>query len=131
MSPEEMMRFRNWAVIGVRQDAEQYAYRIYRILKENGYNAYPVNPRSESIDGNRCYASVLDIPYEIDAADMVVNPVTGAGLLDGMKEKNIKYLWLQPGTYNDSFIAKAEAMGFIYVRDCILARLIQGNKGES
>jgi uncharacterized protein len=123
MTPEKLMELKNWAVVGVKQDEDQYAYKIFQILKEKGYTVYPVNPKEDDIDGYKCYSKVSDIPGQVDVVDMVVNPVTGLKLLDSIEEKNIKYLWLQPGSHNKEFIEEVEKRGFIYVQDCILARL--------
>ncbi len=123
MTPEKLMELKKWAVVGVKQDEDQYAYKIYQILKENGYTVYPVNPKADQIDGDKCYPKVSDIPGPVDVVDMVVNPLTGRKLLDSIAEKNIKYLWLQPGSHDEGFIKELEERGFIYVRDCILARL--------
>ena len=123
MTPEKLMELKNWAVVGVKQDEDQYAYKIYQILKEKGYNVYPVNPKADDIDGDKCYSKVSDIPGQVDVVDMVVNPGTGSKLLDSIEEKNVKYLWLQPGSHNEEFIEELEERGFVYVKDCILARL--------
>ena len=123
MTPEDMMGFKNWAVIGVKPDKDQYAHMIYSILKEEGYAAYPVNPKFEMLGDDVCYPSVADIPYDIDVVDLIVNPQVGAKLLDGIAAKNVKYLWLQPGSHDDKLINEIEKMKFVYVKDCILARL--------
>ena len=123
MIPEKMMELKRWAVVGVKPDEDQYAYMIFKILKVKGYTVYPVNPRYDKIDEYICYHSVSEIPEEIDVVDMVVNPGIGEKLIDDIYKRHIKYLWLQPGSYDDEFIEKIESKGFTYVKDCILERL--------
>ena len=117
------MELKRWAVIGVKPDEDQYAYKIFKILKEKGYTVYPVNPKFDKIDEYDCFRSVLEIPDKIDVVDMVVNPRIGEKHIDDIYKKHIEYLWLQPGSYDDEIIEKIENKGFIYVKDCILARL--------
>jgi len=123
MTPENLMKLKNWAVVGVKQEENQYAYMIYRILKEKGYNVFAVNPKASEIDGDKCYPLVEDIEKPIDVVDMVISPAKGIQLLEGIADKGIKYLWLQPGSYDDEFLKEAKRRGLVYVKDCILARL--------
>ena len=123
MTPEEMMSLKNWAVVGVKPEKDQYAYMIYSILKEEGYNVYAVNPKFDMIGEDVCYPSVPDIPHDLDVVDLVVNPQVGSKLLDGIAGRKVKYLWLQPGSYDDKLISEIEKKKFIYVKDCVLARL--------
>jgi len=41
-----------FAVIGASNNEEKYGYKVYKQLKKNGYQIYPINPREELIDGH-------------------------------------------------------------------------------
>jgi acyl-CoA synthetase (NDP forming) len=83
------------AVIGVRSDPGAGAMgSFYDSLLESGYpeigGLYPVNPKVDEIQGNRCYPSLLDTP---DPVDHVISQVPARAvpeLVDQCVEKKIR-----------------------------------------
>ncbi len=65
------------AIIGASQNYVKPGGRPVNALQSKGYRGkvYPVNPSHESINGLKCYPSVLDVPGEVDLA--VVSVVAG------------------------------------------------------
>lgn len=109
-----------YAVIGMNADKKKYANKIYRKLKEHNKIVYGVNPNYTEIEGERIYSKIDDIEDDIDMAVMVVGPKIGITMLDAIKEKGVKILWLQPGTINDALLAKAEDLHLKTVESCVL-----------
>ncbi len=121
---EKMMSLKNWAVVGVTKKKERYGYKIWKILKEHNYNVYGVSPNYDELEGDKLYKSVSDLPEKVEVIDMVVSPKIGMSVLDKIKEAGIKYVFFQPGTYNEEIIKKAEELGLEYlVDDCVYATL--------
>lgn len=120
---KKTLDMKSWAIIGARPDKDTMGYKIPEIMRQNGYNVYSVNPKYESIDGEIFYSSILDIDEEIDCVDMIVNPKIAIDLLEDIKEAGVKYIWFQPGTYDDEVIEKAERLGIEYLKDCVYAAL--------
>lgn len=115
-----------WAVAGATVNPEKFGYRIYMRLKNAGYKTYAVNPGYTSIDGDVCYASVLDLPETPDCVSMVIAPDKGAAMLEALKQLGVKTLWFQPGAYDQAIIKKAETMGFSTIYGpCVLVELNQ------
>lgn len=113
-----------WAVVGATTNKSKFGYRIYRRLKEEGYEVYPVNPVYDDIEGDPCYNTVESLPITPDCVNMVVSADRGQPMLKGMLEKGVKRLWFQPGTYNSDLIKEAETMGFEVIYDaCVLVEL--------
>jgi len=61
-----------FAVVGATPKREKYGYKIFKSLKEAGYKVYAVNPNHEEIEGERCYASLSELPEKPDVVDIVV-----------------------------------------------------------
>ncbi len=121
---KEMLDKKTWAVIGVTAKKDKFGYKIWKKLKDHGYNVYGTNPNYEEIEGERVYSSIKDIPAKIDVVDMVVSPKLGMDILDEVKDLGIEYIFFQPGTYNSQIIEKVKSLGFKYlVDDCIYATL--------
>jgi acetyl coenzyme A synthetase (ADP forming)-like protein len=62
------------AVVGAARDHAKVGHHVFANLLNDGFvgSVYPVNPRSEEIDGHRCYPSVLKLPGHVDLAVIVV-----------------------------------------------------------
>ena len=62
------------AVIGASDTFPKWGYRMVDRPLKSGYRGaiYPVNPKLKEVDGLRAYASVCDIPSDVDLAVIVV-----------------------------------------------------------
>lgn len=121
---EEMLAKKSWAVVGVTAKKDKYGYKIWKTLKNHKYKTFGVNPNYDEIEGEKIYNNLKNIPEEIDVVDMVIPPRLSINVLDEIKDLGIKYIFFQPGTYNDEVVEKAKDLGFKYlIDDCIYATL--------
>ena len=69
-----LLRPKSIAIIGASNSEGKIGYSVVRSLIEGGYEGsiYPINLKSDEIQGFKAYKSVLDVPGEIDAAAVVV-----------------------------------------------------------
>ena len=58
------------AVVGYSDDPSRTSYQIGSFLKDVGYTVYAVNPTVDSIDGEKSYASLADVPEPIDIVNV-------------------------------------------------------------
>jgi hypothetical protein len=107
----EFFSKKNIAVVGSFRSQEKPAYRILLMLKRKGYNVFPVNPSAIEVEGLKCYASVRDIPGQVDAADLVTPPEATVTVVDDCIFKGIKYVWMQPGAEHELAIQKCLSNG--------------------
>lgn len=121
---KEMLDKKVWAVVGATTNEEKFGYKIYKKLKDRGYEVYPVNPRCDEIEGDKCYKSISDLPVKPDCVDMVVPPKVSNNVVNEIVENGIEYVWFQPGTFTEETIDLAEEKGlkFVYY-DCVLVAL--------
>lgn len=111
------------AVVGMSKNVEKAAHYVPKYLIGKGYNVIPVNPTTTEILGRKSYSSISEVPENIDIVDVfrrsedVPNVV-----MDALKKKGIKYIWMQEGIYNEEAERKAKENGFdvVYNR-CIMA----------
>ena len=129
MVKEEILNKKVWAVVGATPSREKYGYKIWKKLLDHGYETYGINPKYDSIDAEKIYSTLKEVPKKIDVIDLVVPPKISINTLDEAKELGIEYLWFQPGTYDKETIGKAKKLGFkILYDDCVLATLIELEK---
>ncbi|MBS4539636.1 CoA-binding protein [Clostridium sp. D2Q-11] len=120
----EMLDKKVWAVLGVSPNKEKFGYKIYKKLKDNNYEVYPINPKYDDIEGQKCYKSIEDLPVTPDVLDFVVPPQVSLAAIDKAKDKGIENLWFQPGTSNDEVVNKAKDNEFKVIHnDCVLVAL--------
>ncbi|WP_439596971.1 acetate--CoA ligase family protein [Falsiroseomonas sp.] len=67
---QALLNPRRVALIGASADEQRLTARPQRYLRRHGFagGLFPVNPRAETVLGERAYASLADIPGEIDFA---------------------------------------------------------------
>ncbi len=83
------------AVAGVsRTNKSEAANSIYRKLRDEGYEVFAVNPRAENVEGDVCYASLKDVPGEIDGVVISVPPKATEELVHECAEVGIKRVWM-------------------------------------
>jgi acetyl coenzyme A synthetase (ADP forming)-like protein len=84
---------RSVAVIGASTDPTKLGYTVVQNLVDSGYvnrgKIYPINPKAEEILGQKVYASVLDVPGEIDLAVVVIPAGIVADALKQCGQKSI------------------------------------------
>ncbi len=124
MNKQEMLNKKVWAVIGVTRRTEKFGYKIWKKLKDHGYEVFAVNPKYDEIDGEKCYPTLKDLPKIPDVVDFVVPPKVSLKSIDAAHELGIEYLWFQPGTADEEVIDKAEGLDKkIVFHDCVLVAL--------
>lgn len=124
MKASEFMNYKNWVVVGDIINPEEYAYRIYKSLKEAGFTVYGVNPR---IDHVNVYKSLKNIPLKIDVLDLCINPRTGIKVIKEAHEIGIKYVLIQPGAESNEILSYCEDKGIIAIEGCALVELSKYN----
>ncbi|MBK8961029.1 MAG: CoA-binding protein [Proteobacteria bacterium] len=121
---------RTIAVVGLSQNWHRPSNFAAKYLKHHGYRIIPVNPAYDEVLGEKCYASLADIPEPVDVVDCFrrsedIPPLAEAAIAIGAK-----VLWMQLGVINLEAAERARAAGLDVVMDrCIKiehARLMGG-----
>lgn len=120
MLEEIMLEKKTWAVVGANQDQSKYGNMIYRKLRDKGYEVYPVNPMYDEVEGDKCYKDLSSLPVVPEVIDMVVSAKRGRPVIDEAAKLGIKYIWLQPGTYDDELLKQINSLGLEQVQACVL-----------
>jgi len=102
------------AVIGISPVPSKPSYFVSEVVKRCGFKMYFVNPKYEgqTILGEKVYASIKDIPDEIDIVDVFRRPADVPFTAKEAKEKGFKTFWLQPGTVNMEVVEELSKEGY-------------------
>lgn len=119
----KMFELKEWAVLGATPTQTKFGYKIFKKLQGCKFNVIPVNPLYDSIEGITC-VSDLSKPMGIEVVNIVVSPKRSLLALDDIAAQGIRYVWFQPGTYDDEVIRKAQSLGLEIVYGyCVLVEL--------
>lgn len=121
---------RTVAVVGLSQNWHRPSNFAAKYLKDHGYTIIPVNPAYAEVLGEKCYASLREIPQPVDIVDCFRRAADIPPLAADAIAIGAKVLWLQLGIVNLEAAAAAHAAGLEVVMDrCIKiehARLFGG-----
>ena len=117
------------AVIGASNDRRKFGNKAVRAFLRSGYSVIPVNPRlaaaGEMVEGCETYATVLDIPHNIDLATLYVQPGIGPTVIATIAEKKIPELWINPGAESEELVAAANERGILVREHCSIVAIGQ------
>jgi predicted CoA-binding protein len=106
------------AVIGASSDRRKFGNKALRAFREEGHRVIAINPNEPEVEGEKTYASVLDVPGPIDMATVYVPPEVGITLLDGFEKKRIGEIWINPGAESDELMAEARRRKLNVIEAC-------------
>ncbi|MFJ8432553.1 CoA-binding protein [Kitasatospora sp. NPDC094019] len=106
-----------WAVVGLSTNTARAAYGVARVLQEHGKRIVPVHPKAETVLGEQGYASLADIPFEVDVVDVFVNSALAGEVADQAVAVGAKAVWFQLGVVDEAAHARTTAAGLEMVMD--------------
>ena len=108
------------AVVGLSPDPGRDSHKVAAYLLQHGFKVVPVNPKAESILGQRCFASLKDIPFPVDLVDVFRAAEFVDGIVDQCLALGVPALWIQEGIVNEPAAQRARGGGMTVVMDrCI------------
>jgi predicted CoA-binding protein len=112
---------RTVAVVGLSAEWHRPSFFVAKYLQQHGYRVIPVNPRYESILGERCYARLEDIPVPVDMVDVFRKPADVVPIARSAVALGAKCLWQQLGVANLEADAIARSAGL----DSVMNRCVK------
>lgn len=116
----DLMKLKNWVVVGDILNSSKYAFKILNALKQHSYNAQGVNPRAKD---ESVYKDLKAVPYKIDVIDLCINPVEGIKVIKEAKEIGISKVLIQPGAGSQEILKFCKENGIIAIEGCALIEL--------
>jgi predicted CoA-binding protein len=105
------------AVVGLSANWFRPSYFAAKYLQDHGYRVIPVNPQYREVLGERCYASLRDIPEKVDIVDVFRRSEDVMPIAEDAIAIGARVLWQQLGVRNEAAAAKARAAGLETVLD--------------
>jgi predicted CoA-binding protein len=106
-----------WAIVGLSSNEGRAAYGVAGVLQRYGKRIVPVHPKAETVHGEKGYASLADIPFEVDVVDVFVNSDLAGPVADEAVAIGAKAVWFQLGVIDESAYDRTRASGLDMVMD--------------
>jgi predicted CoA-binding protein len=112
------------AVIGASTDRSKFGNQCVRAYARKGYDVYPIHPREKSIEGFPAYPSIRDVPVPVlDRVSIYLPPAIGLLILDDLRHKPAREIWLNPGADAPEVVARAKELGLPVVLGCSIVAI--------
>jgi predicted CoA-binding protein len=116
-----LKRSKTIAVVGISDNPLRASHGVSAYMQLHGYRIIPVNPQIESCLGQKAYASLLDVPEQIDIVNIFRRPEFVEEVVDQAIQLKVPAIWMQEEVVHERAAAKARQAGIFVVMDrCIL-----------
>ena len=105
------------AVVGLSANWWRPSYFVAKYLQEHGYRVIPVSPAYTEVLGEKCYATLADVPEKIDMVDCFRKSAEIPALTEEVIAVGAKCLWMQLGVINPEAAERARQAGLDVVMD--------------
>ncbi|ARX81904.1 MULTISPECIES: CoA-binding protein [Streptomyces] len=106
-----------WAVVGLSNNERRAAYGVAEVLQRYGKRVVPVHPKAETVHGEKGYASLAEIPFDVDVVDVFVNSDLAGAVADEAVAIGAKAVWFQLDVIDEAAYARTRAAGLDMVMD--------------
>jgi predicted CoA-binding protein len=119
---EIFRKYNTIAVVGLSREEDRPSNRVASYLKKVGYKIIPVNPGQKEILGEKCFASLSEIPEKVEIVDIFRRPEQVLPIVEEAIKIGAKVVWMQDGVINDQAAQKAQEAGLVVVMDRCMYR---------
>ncbi|MDQ0900024.1 MULTISPECIES: CoA-binding protein [unclassified Paenibacillus] len=110
----------NIAVVGLSDKPDRTSYMVSAAMQSRGYRIIPVNPNATEILGEKCYASLSDIPEPVDIVNVFRRADQVVPIAEEAAKIKAKVFWLQLDIVNEEAGRIASEAGLEVIMDrCI------------
>ncbi len=118
---DDFVAQRKLAVVGASRKGGKFGNLAYKELRARGYQLFPVHPQAETIEGDRSYPSLRDLPEPVDGVLIVVPPTQTEQVVRDAASAGIQRVWMQQGAESPAAVRTCAENGISEIHgECIL-----------
>lgn len=112
------------AILGASTDRSKFGNKSVRAHQQQGFTVYPINPKSDTIEGLKAYKSLAEIPPgKLDRVSVYLPPQIGLSVLPEIAARGCDELWLNPGSDSDALVEAARQEGLNVIQGCSIVAI--------
>jgi len=85
------------AFVGISRQPADFSRTLFREFLARGYQAVPVNPEAQEIDGQPCFAHLQDIQPAVEGVVFLTSPAVTNQLVQDCAAAGIQRVWMFRG----------------------------------
>jgi predicted CoA-binding protein len=82
------------AIVGVSRQPNDFSRVLFREFLRRGYDAVPLHPGVDEIEGRTCFARLQDLVPPIDAVLLMTSPGATKQVVRDCAEAGVKQVWM-------------------------------------
>ncbi|MEW2358561.1 CoA-binding protein [Spirillospora sp. NPDC029432] len=102
---------RRWAFVGLGDNPDREVHTQARLLQERGKTVVPVHPSKATVLGEQGYASLGDVPGEIDVVGVYRRAEHAGAVVDEAIAAGAKAVWLPLDVIDEAAARRAQEAG--------------------
>lgn len=109
-----------WFIVGLRNDPDDAAYRVAKVLQDAGKTIVPIYPRDQLVHEQRSYPSIAkaaEIYGPPDVVDVFVRSSRAGQIADEAIAAGAGAVWFQLGVIDEAAADRVRAAGLDMVMD--------------
>jgi predicted CoA-binding protein len=91
---QEFLGLRRFAFAGVSRQPQDFSRNLFREFLKRGYQPVPVHPEAKEIEGQRCFASLLEIQPPVEGVLFMTPPDLTDRLAHDCVAAGIPHVWI-------------------------------------
>jgi uncharacterized protein len=82
-----------FAILGVSRQPRDFSRSLFREFCNRGYDAVPVNPEADEIDGRACFHHLKDVQPPVENVLLMTSPAVTDAVIKDCAESGVKRVW--------------------------------------
>ena len=117
---------RTIAVVGLSPQPARPSYRVAQAMQRYGFRIVPVRPLVDSVLGEQAYASLADIPFQVDLVNVFRAAEHVPAIVEQCLTLHLPSIWIQEGIVQDAAAHRAQTGGMTVVMDrCLIKEYVR------
>ena len=109
------------AVVGLSSKPSRPSYGVSSYMQSHGYRIIPVNPKEDSVLGEKCYPSLDGVPESFDAVVIFRRSEFVPDIVESAIRRGARVVWMQEGVLHHEAAEAARQAGLHVMMDsCIM-----------
>ena len=96
-----------FAFIGVSRQPQDFSRSLFREFRDRGYDAVPVNPEADEIDGQTCFHRLQDVTPPVESVLLMTSPAVTDRVVRDCATSGIRRIWMYRGAGRGAVTAEA------------------------
>jgi predicted CoA-binding protein len=91
---DEFLSQKRLAIVGVSHRPQDFSRALFREFRNRGYDAVPVNPAAQEIEGEPCFANVRDVQPPVSTVLLMTSPAVSETVVHDCAAAGVQRVWM-------------------------------------